>query len=115
MVKRPVIAHSEAGFLQLCVTVRYCRGERPQKPRKVEGAAEGWRLLLAPALDFVLPLSEPVDLQRLHLRSKRGGTGGREIMLSPSCVCGLRPGYALESCGSLLPQKFSRLIFHHGA
>ena len=66
MVKRPVIAHSEADSLQWCVTC--------------------WRLLLAPALDFVLPLSEPVDLQRLHLRSKRGGTGGREIMLSPSWV-----------------------------
>ena len=65
------------------------------------------------------PILMPLLLRRAReVRSKRGGTGGREIMLSPSCwscVCGLRPGYALESCGSLLPQKFSRLIFHHGA
>ena len=34
----------------------------------MEIAAEGPRLLVAPDLDLVLPLSEPVDLQRLHLR-----------------------------------------------
>ena len=68
MVKRPMTAHNEAGFLQWCVTVRFCRGELPQKQRRVEVAAEGWRPLMAPDIDFVLPLSEPVDLQRLHLR-----------------------------------------------
>ena len=68
MVKRPATAHNEADFLQWCVTVRFCRGELPQKQTKVEVAAKGWRLLMPPDPDLVLPLSEPVDLQRLHLR-----------------------------------------------
>ena len=120
MVKRPMTAHNEAGFLQWCVTVRFCRGELPQKQRRVEVAAEGWRPLMAPDIDFVLPLSEPVDLQRLHLRpalpcSARILNRFFLCRFPPQSVQHRRAGGARSSasCAANGRQRTSRMPFGH--
>ena len=119
MVKRLMIAHNE-GFLRWYVTATARRGEPPQKQRRGEVAAKGSRFLMAPELDFILPLSGPVDLQRLHHRpalprSARISNRFFFCRLLPQSVQHRRAGGARSSavCAANGRQRTSRMPLGH--